>query len=268
MANHTDKTITIQLLEAGSADLRLDDFLEELGTLRIALRETERLVSGREPSLYFRIRRLQKSSPAVIELEAVTDAQDDRSKPEFASLVVRSFATNLRLISKSKLPRKIDIQALESYRDLALPIEKHSLEVKIQTGNHSVLLNRNFRQVLEAVMGSDEVSYGSVSGKIEAINLHNRNRFWLYPTLGARRIRGKFKVKDRKRFKAGVDEYVTVYGWLRYKTWDKYPYAVFADDIQVHDTAVPTLRELKGVAPEATGELTTQEYLDQVRDDG
>ncbi len=269
MAEHTDRTITIQLLGGASSgdDLRLDDFLEELETVRTALRETERLVSSKEPSLYFKIKRLQKNSPALVELEATTDVHDERAKPQFASYVVRSFTTNLRLISKKKLPRTIDMPALASYRELTLPIEKRQLEVRIQAGNHSVLINRNFRNVLEAMIGHDEMSYGSVSGKIEAINLHKKNRFWLYPTVGGKRVRGKFRGKDKKRFKAGVDEYVTVYGRLRYKTWDKFPYAIFADDIQIHDTSAPTLSELKGVCPEATGDLTTQEYVDRLRDD-
>jgi hypothetical protein len=64
-----------------------------------------------------------------------------------------------------------------------------------------------------------------------------------------------------------VDKYVTVFGRLRYKTWDRYPYAITADDIEVHDVAATTLDDLKGIAPHATGNLTTQEFVDRLNDE-
>jgi hypothetical protein len=270
MAAHADRTITIQLHGPSSerGELRLDDFLDELQRVKAALRETERLVSGRAPSLYFRIKKLQKNSPASVTLEAASDAQDERAEPQFASYVVRSLSTNLRLIShKKRLPKKIDVPVLETYRELVAPSEKRQIDVQIQVGNHSVLINRKFRDILDEAIGEDEFSYGSLSGTIEAINLHDKRRFWLYPTVGPARVIGKFRNKDRKRFAAAVDKYVTVFGRLRYKTWDMYPYAIFADDIQIHDDKAPTLYDMKGMSPDATGTLTTQEYIDHIRDE-
>ena len=144
------------------------------------------------------------------------------------------------------------------------PSEKRQLEVTIRTGNHSVLINRKFRETLEAIVGEDEYSYGSVSGKIEAINLHDKNRrFQIFPTIGPSRVVGTFRNKDRKNFADAVDKYVTVYGRLRYKTWDKYPYAINADDISVHEMQAKTLVDLKGMASGATGSLTSQEFVDR-----
>jgi hypothetical protein len=269
MDAHTDRTITVQLLTHRDAgDLRLDDFLEEMEKVRTALRETERLLYGKAPSLYFRIKKLQKNSPTHVTLEAVSDAQDERGEPQYASRVVRSLTTNLRLIARKKRPAKIEVPVLVAYRDLTTPIEKRAIEVEIQSANHSVRIDRRFRDILDQIIGADEISYGSLSGTIEAINLHDqKKRFWLYPTVGPTRVFGRFRNKDRRRFAAAVDKYVTVYGRLRYKTWDKYPYAIFADDVTVHDTDVPTLYDLKGVSPDATGDLTTQEYIDRVRDE-
>lgn len=135
MARQPDSTITVKLVgtPAATRDLRLDDFIEEMQTLRTALRETERAVSGRDPSLYFRIKKLQKSSPALIVLEAASETENAAER-QFASAVVRSFATNLQLIRRRQVPDNIDVPTLESYRELALPMEKHQLEVQIQIG--------------------------------------------------------------------------------------------------------------------------------------
>jgi hypothetical protein len=272
MTRERDRTITIQVIGKGAdADPRLDDFIEQMEVLKIALRETERLVSGRDPSLYYRIKRLQKNSPAQVTLEAESDVMEGQSTPTYASYVVRNFTTNLRVIAnKKRLPVRIDQPALEAYRGLSATTEKHQLEVEIRTGNHSVIINRKFREIIDGLIGEDEFSYGSISGKIEAINLHDRNRrFQIFPVIGASRIVGTFRQKDRKRFAEAVDKYVTVFGRLRYKAWDKHPYEVIADDITIHDFEPDDdrLYDLKGIAPGATNELTTQEYIDQLQDE-
>lgn len=269
MTRHADRTLTVQLQSADQADLRLDDFLEQMATLKTALRETERLVSRREPSLYFRIKQLQKSSPAKVVLEAVSDSEQGDDGPRYANYVVRSLTTNLRLIvNKKRLPARMDFPALESYRELAAPAEKHHIEVQITAGKNSVTVSREFREILESLVGQDEYSYGSISGRIEAINLHDRNRrFLIFPVVGASKVVGTFRNKDRKSFAGAVDKYVTVYGRLRYKTWDKYPYEIIGDSITIHDAeSCPTLEDLKGISPGATGSLTTQEYIDRLGD--
>ena len=120
-------------------------------------------MSGADPS-YFRIKALQKSSPAKVILEAVSDAGGERSEPAYANYVVRSLTTNLRLIANRKrLPANIDVSALESYREMTGPAERRQLEVTIKTGNNSVLIDRRFRETLEKIVGDDEYSYGSVS---------------------------------------------------------------------------------------------------------
>jgi hypothetical protein len=272
MDRHADPTLTVELqpLDGKHDELRLDDFLEQMATLKTALRETERLVSGGEPSLYFTIKHLQKNSPARVVLEAVSDDGVQKSSPRYASYVVRSLTTNLRLIThKRRLPAKMDVATLESYREIAIPAEKRRIKVKIEAAGHAVSVGRGFREILESLVGEDERSYGSVSGRIEAINLHDKNRrFLLFPIIGPSKIVGTFRSKDRKAFAAAVDKYVTVCGKLRYKTWDKHPYNILADTITVHDSDPrPSLEALRGVSPDATGHLTTQEYIDSLHDD-
>jgi len=224
MVEHQDRTITIELSDSSAKDddLRLDDFLEQMRNFKAALRETERVVFGSEPALYFRIKRLEKNSPPVVTLEAVADVVDERSGPEYASIVVRSLTTNLRVIEKRRrLPGKIDFQALASYRDLAAPPEKPYLRIRVQSGKHGIVIGSSFRETIDKIAGKDEFSYGSISGNIEAINLHDKNRrFTVFPVIGPSKISGTFQQKDRALFANAVDKYVTVYGRLRYKKWD------------------------------------------------
>jgi hypothetical protein len=266
MARHAE-SLTIELLPEAD-DLRLDDLLEELEALKGALRETERLVTGQEPSLFFRVLHLQKNSPAVIELQAVSNAIDERAEPRFASYVVRNLTANLRVIgNRKRLPGRIDVPTLDAYLEMTEPLERHGLEVVIRSGPNSVRLDRTFRKAIETVMGEDEISYGSVTGRIEGMNTHSRRSFRLYPAIGPYRVLGFFKKRDREKFSRGMDKYVTVWGMVKYKTWDKFPYAIDADDIEVHEGPYTPFSELKGIAPHATGPLSSVEYLDNLRDD-
>lgn len=269
MPSKIDSTLSVELLP-GNHDLWLDDFLEELRTLGTALRETERLVAQRpDASLSFKIRKLEKNSPALVELEAVSNAVDgERKQPQFANYVVRAMTANLRLIgNRTKLPSRIDVPTLAAYREMTTPLQKHALEVVVKSGPNSVRINQDFRKAVEAVMGEDEISYGSISGRIEAMNTHGKNRFRLYPVVGPFRVQGTFKSKQRSRFTAGMDKYVTIWGNLRHKTWDKFPYIIEGDDIEVHDSVPPSFLDFKGIAPGATGRFTSADYVNELRDE-
>jgi len=269
MPIHADSTLMIQLL-TGESDLWLDEFLDELRTLGSALRETERLVSQRsDASLSFRIRKLEKNSPATIELEAVSNAKDsERQQPKYASYVVRAMTANLRLIgNRQKLPSRIDVPTLAAYREMTVPLKKHGLEVVVRSGPNSIKINQQFRKAVEAVMGKDEVSYGSISGRIEAMITHGRRRFRLYPVVGPFRVLGTFRRKERAKFTAGMDKYVTVWGRVSYKTWDPFPYAIAGEHIEVHDSTPPNLLTFRGIAPNATGNFSSPDYVSELRDE-
>jgi hypothetical protein len=268
MADLRQITIQIQGSLADRGDVRLEDLVEELGTIRNALRETERMLTGSDPSLYFRIVGLSHRSPAIIVLEAASDSTTEERTSQVAGKVVRHFTANLRFLSRKHRPsRTASVPVLESYREMTQPLQKHVTEVIIRAGKHSVVINESFKRTIESVLGPEETAYGSISGTIEAINIHCTNKFHLYPTIGPARISGRFRPRLRSKFTSALDKYVTIYGLLRYKTWDKFPFAVVAEDIEVHEPPAPTLFDIRGMAPGATGNLTSDEFLDRLRDE-
>jgi hypothetical protein len=271
---HEDAIITVEFIpQASDAEFRLDDFLDQMQAIKSALRETERFMSGGEPSLYLRINTLQKNSPIRATLEALPErsAGDSATPPPttYASRIVRTMTTNLRVISRRRrVPTRADMPVLDSYRKMAAPAEKYRVDVKIQSGSHSVVINRQFREALDSIVGENQYSRGSVSGMIEGINIHEKSRrFWLYPVVGATRIMGTFRAKDRRVFAQAVDKYVTVYGRLSYKSWDQHPYAVLADEITIHELPQSELRDLRGMAPDATGAFNSKDFIDHLRDE-
>ena len=270
MAERLERTLTIQVRGSreDAGDVRLEDFIDELDSVKNALRETERAVTGHDPSLYFRIVAMSHDSPATIVLEADSDLSTEATQ-RVASVVMRQLTTNLRFLGRKKrAPRTADVPVLESYREMTVPLSKHIAEVTIRAGKHTAIINNTFKETLDRILGPEEVVHGSISGMIEAINIHNTSKFYLYPTVGPRKILGRFGRTLRHAFIGSVGKYVTVYGQLRYKTWDKFPYAITADDIEIHDEEQSgTLGDIKGMAPGLTGDLTTDEFLEKIRNE-
>lgn len=118
------------------------------------------------------------------------------------------------------------------------------------------------------VIGPDELVLGSVNGVLEAINIHNTLRFNVYPLVGPKKVVCSFPASMKSDVIAAIDRYVSVSGTLRYKHWSDFPHAMEAQSIDVfkEDRELPTLADLRGIAPEATGDLMSEDFIEAIRD--
>lgn len=267
--------ITIQAVGASedNGDLRFAEFIEQLNLVRVALRQTERLVTGvPEAQVYYRVVDLRKSSPATIVLEPRPIPAPPNAPPrrDYSGPVVDTFLANLRHITVHRtIPKNVDMLAVESYMNLGVTVEKHVAELVIANAGEHVTIARGFKASVEAALGPDELCDGSVTGMLDQVNLHKTRRFFVYPIVGPARVSCEFPPELRERVKAGLDNYVRVTGELRYKRFDPFPYAVKASDIEIlpPEDKLPTLLDIYGIAPDATDTLTTEEFLASIRDD-
>jgi hypothetical protein len=142
-------------------------------------------------------------------------------------------------------------------------------KLRIEVDRKPVTIDNTFTGKVEQILGPDELIYGSVSGMLEAVNFHNTNRFTLWPILGPRKITGTFQPERRPQVKNAIGSFVTVSGQLRYKAWSPFPHGVMAQEIEPHapDSALPTLSEMKGAFPELTGDLTSVEFVERIRNE-
>jgi hypothetical protein len=192
-----------------------------------------------------------------------------KNAPIKAAQVMQTFVTDVRALSNKKPPARADLAMLEAYRDLSKPLERHIQHVEIvETKNRTIPIDRAFSQNVEKVIGPDSFSFGSISGRLERVNLHNAYRFEIYPTIGPKRVKCEFKSELKEQVKRALDGYVTVSGRLRYKTWDKYPHAIDARAIDEHkdEKRLPSLHDLRGVAPKATGAVSAEDFVRSIRD--
>lgn len=261
--------IIIQL--EGSDDdrghLRLNELIKQLELVASALKHTEQTVTGKdEKSVYYRVIDLSHNSPVTCVLEAVPVKKEANS--ELAIRTISNFLRNLRQINtKGRVPKRVNTSALESYKELGSLLDKNISKVKISNSNFSIDIDKTFNFKVEEIIGPDEISKGSLTGNLEWINLHNASTFNIYPIVGAKKVKCHFSRELKEIVISAIDKYVRVYGDLRYKSRDNFPYALNVEDMEVipDEDDLPSLFDLRGIAPQATGNLSSQDFINSIR---
>jgi hypothetical protein len=259
-------TVTVEGDPKDKGHARLVDFLKELEALRSALKHTERIITGHEaPSVYYRIVDLKHHSPATVVLEAVPIEVEQAHAEEVVGTFFRALA---QIRETKKVPKRFDLAALEAYRELTTGLKGHLSSVSISNGAAEVPINEDFEQAIIQVIGPDEFEQGFITGTMEQVNLHNTSQFVIYPVIGPKRVRCDFPVGMLERVKAAIGNYVGVSGQLRFKTHDPFPYAINVDQIEIYppDEQLPTLYDIRGIAPDATGGIGAYEFVRRLRD--
>src|SRR6185437_12141068 len=240
-------TITIRLVGAQTdgRDVRFSEFISQLEAIKNALKETEQFVHGQDRHVIdYKVIDLKHASPSELELEPI---MPQGYNPAYADRVLKSFTTELRTIRERKrLILAPDMGRLSAYGEIGP--RKHGLIQEVDIGlrrvpvQRDVAIDQKFKSNLKHILGPDEMVYGSISGRLEWLNLHGTRKFRLYPSVGPKRVTGSFREDIREQVRAGVDRFVTVFGVLRYKEWEQFPHGVIAEKIEVHepDATLPT----------------------------
>lgn len=252
-----------------NGNVRLEDFLEELGAIKNALRHTELKVAGKANTVYYRVIDLTHSSPSTVRIEAVAQRREYQHVPR---RVVRRFATSLRMIGKRhRAPKDFDLETLEAFRGIYTPLGKRLRRVTITEDEKQkkAAINQAFDDALRLIIGPDERERGSMMGKLEALNVHLGNRvFVIYPTIGASKVTCRFVGPElRDKVLANAGQYVRVDGWLVYKTKAKFPHAMEVNRIESFpNDAVTSLSDIRGIAPDATKGVRSEDFVRDLRD--
>lgn len=263
------RTLTVIVRGDPASDdrVRLQDFLAQLTALRAALKHTQRVMGGGEEwAVDYQIVALSYNSPARVDLEEIpTKGTKAKSTPLF---VAKSFISNLRQIEKGNIPPSLDHQAVEAYKDFT-EVDKRGLAtlgISID-GDKPVNVDRRLEAKLNAAIGLDECVIGSVTGRLEAISLHGSLVFAVYPVIG-QKISCRFGPEMKPRVIAAIDHRVQVTGTLRYKKRNQFPHEVETRDLRILDNAEKArLSDLRGMAPEATGDVSSADFIRAMRDD-
>ena len=132
-----------------------------------------------------------------------------------------------------------------------------------------VQLTTQFVANIDKLLGGVTRARGTVKGRVEKLNVHERHEFTLFAPIGDFPILCSFKEEMFEQVQRAIKQNVTVHGTLVYRSGSPYPERVQVDKIDVHlsDDKLPTLAAIRGIMPGATGDATAVEFVQALRNE-
>jgi hypothetical protein len=220
-----DALITIKLEGEDDGDLRLGEFIEELSGIRNALKRTQRLVLKSDAqAVDYKVVNLTHSSPATVTV-AITSR--DPVYADTPRRISRRFTSTLRLVRTAhRYAERIDTKTLEAFKSISSPTNKHVARITV-TGerNQSVEIDRQFDRSLSRLLDGDERERDELVGRVERVDIHNKNQFDIYPAVGPERVRCSAPNGLQDQVISAIGKTVSVAGWALYRKDAPFPYA-------------------------------------------
>lgn len=255
-------------LEGGSEDagrVRFRDLVEFLERFAACLRRVDEAVTGSDKAtVYYRVVDMQASSAEVI-LEALPMRSEYDAVPAILSRIDSALVSILEV---GEMPEAFDRELLETFKGLSAPLRRHVRGIEIVRPARRFSITSQFEATIERILGEDLTAVGSVAGFLDAVNVHGVRHFHIYPMVGPTKILCVFSDELLPEVRKGLKRHVNVIGLLRYKKNEVFPHQIDVESLEVFPPAeeLPTLRSLRGMAPEATGSLDSVTFVRQLRD--
>ncbi len=245
--------------------VRLSDFVDQLKAIKETLNELDKKFSKTSaPTVDYKIIDLSHASPSAMELEAIPlDQTRDNSIP-----VINKFFEGIEKINMGYAPDDFDSDMLEHFSKIGRGFRRNINSIVFLRQESVVQVDRTFEAQIRKIVGEDEILDGSVEGALEMINFHGGvNKFNIYPMVGSIRVTCHFHHSLLREAINAVGKYVNVSGKLKYKKRDRFPYGVDVETIEIYpeESQLPSIFDLKGISPEATGNLSSEEFIRRLR---
>ncbi len=225
--------------------------------------------AGGAGDLSFRTVALSHSSPTTVECELIGKESNS------AAVALNSIRDNLDLVAQGKAG-SLSPAVLHAVEKLTEPDSQKILRPKIQIISDDYEdecvyeLNDHFRKSLLAVQKEEENVISTVDGKLEEINIHkDLNTFRIYLSVPrAASVSCKFPSDLLEKVQGALGRYVSVSGECTYHFDNPVPYKIDVQEIEVLPPSdeLPSLMDLYGIAPDATGEKSAVEFVRELRD--
>ncbi len=256
-----EKALELRLVgaDAQNGEVLFSDFRTFCDNLGKCLRQAEIEVSGK-PEGKFYVADLKHSS-AFIAVSAVLGYKNGEKAIERMADCVG------QLEKGTEKSIKAGREFLKSLRDLFEVVGKrkrikgayiNGIEVTTQT-----------LATIDKILGDTIVSYGSVSGKFERLNIHKTYEFVVYPPVSAQTIKCEFIPEMFEDIRKCIGKSVTVYGKVYRNPDSQFPEKVHVQKITIKsDTErLPKLSELRGISKGCTDGKSVRDFVGALRDD-
>lgn len=254
-------------------DVRLGSFIDKLAALKAALAETEHLLSGRSTNTVdFVVSELSHSSPAMVGLRAIQVGSTNTAQMQDPTLVLSEFMTFLGGVRARTIGVDSDRAKLVGHlRKLVTGVGEKFERLWLEGPNFPTIhLDIEVAKALDDALPDVRREQGSVKGVVKRYSgVGKQPYFKIVPPIGGVEIKCVFAPHMLALAATAVERNATVEGELKYYEDDLWPHEVHVKTIAVHlpDLELPTLMSLLGTEPDATGDLSVDEYVREQRNE-
>jgi hypothetical protein len=162
-----------------------------------------------------------------------------------------------------------DTDLLEDIRGLTKPVGVTVKSAALVFADRTFDLTQKVTSKVDNALAVHDECDGSIEGMLEQINLHHgANVFHIYPEVGPRKITCNFPMRLYDEAVAAVGRRVEIAGTLHYRLGASYPHQIAVSHIEAFppESELPDWDDLRGRAPGATGDLSSEAFVRGLRD--
>lgn len=263
MAKGNRITLILEGVPEAEGRIRFITFLNELQHLGAALGRISREAAYGNTVTVFQVEELSYNSPMRV---VVAPAPGHESE---ASLVLQKFDAVADAVTSGASLDSFDADLLCDMRGLAKPVGGQLKYATLLINDKQFELTEAVISRVNAALAIDEDCVGCIEGHLEQINIHGgANTFHIYPDVGPQKVACYFPNSLLDDAIYAVGRRVEVCGTLKYRKGASFPYeiAVSAIDSFPPEDELPTWDDLRGRAPDATGALSSEAFVRELRD--
>jgi hypothetical protein len=265
MAEDGRITLVIEGLPEDNGRVRFPVFLAELQSLNATINRLDREANAGKQATNFRIAELSYSSP----IRVVLEPQRMRGEPETIHAVIQSLNRIAAAFVSGGDLDEIDADLLDGIRSMAAPVGKEVRNATLLFDDNQIDLTPQIASRVTTALAVAEECDGSIEGMLEQINIHlGANTFHIYPEVGPRKVSCRFPRLLYDDAVSAVGRRVEVSGTLRYRARATFPHEIAVARIEAYppEQDLPDWEDLRGRAPDATGGLSSEAFVRELRD--
>lgn len=248
----------------------LQDFIGALQNFLGLLRDVDSTVANdKQGSVIWEVVSLKQNSPPIVGVTPLLRPE----KQDMSEVVAIQVMDNIERLNHGGEPTK--------YMSFAGLTKIERLALKSRTlGDHEVFTTANGQPArssiiaeptlerVQQITGVSYSGYGSVSGRLEAISVHQRNEFRVWDDTTAKPVKCAFELNQEPKIINLFHKRVRVFGNLASNV-NGIPIRIQVEDIEELPAAstLPTIKEMSGLVDNFTEGKPLKKYLEELSDE-
>lgn len=265
MAKKHEIELIIEGLPEDDGQVRLGVFMSQLQHLAATVAKLDRDLHEGKSATAFRVTKLSYASPYRIVIEPAA-----LPKNRYAgAAIIQSLGRITEALETESDLSGLDSDLLEDIRSLAKPIGKTVKSTTLIFNDHAFNLTPKIVSHVDEALAVDEECEGAITGMLDQINVHQgANVFHIYPEVGPKKVTCKFPARLFDDAVSAVGRRIEVFGTLNYRANVNFPHQITVTSIEAFpsESDLPDWDDLRGRAPNCTGELSSEAFVRELRD--